>query len=1398
MFFKKKQRFSLRKYKIGVCSVLLGTSFIMGANQVSAEETVPSEPVSSSAEQVEDPTPEAESTTVSPELSEPVEEVTESDAVESTTAEEPVVESQGAEAVETTTELATVSNPTATELDLVVNTKVTVLDANSLTEGEKAAVEAIVREANHLTEAHEVRVANDGAVTVFENGVEVGRLTSEAVIDVLVERTIEPNLTTEAPTTAAEETVNEETSDVATDNAVNETENGETAPDEEPVPLALTTAEEAAPVVPEAAEESTDVKTSEVNLEALKAEKIALLNTYSLLSPTVKGEFVSRFQEAVDVAALNLLAEEARKAQKRAEAFPNQGVPLTTGTYFRAEPEALQAAPTEGRLVTPDVTVTSTHRGYSPTPTIFNEPGTKLDFSFGNQELHKGDYFFVETQDVPIPFPDTFRLKSKDTDGSGPVIATVERVGYESDYVKGTDSEDKTRFELKNDGTLKTMAIKYKVTFTEAVEGLRDVKASVSGNGGKATLAGTEARETKFVVKVNDKPVYTSVYSQPAWDDANAANYKRYPTNTGYQGVVTQGLYGDGDRSKIDYDTGNRQNKHGYVSMEATVYDYRTNVPGSNVGFLTETTSEGYVQLTGQVGGMPDGFKTTITSPTDANKNTYTWDESKLRIGERLPVYYVPFEELDTKEKKANADNGKLYVTPEDMYYKIESISDDKRTITLRFYGDYSKPGRIINAFKNPMEDFKDGKNSRLGIKFDKPDYIKEAEKTELKDEKGNVILKDGKPVMVTSTDNSILTVTKPDGSQLPAYTFNAVSKSDPIGSEPITQGGVGGLTSQVYRPNYDATATGVPIETSNKDQIGKGTLVVRYVDVNGKTIKEENVVIKDAPVELEGDVKTNYDTTKEAYRPKEMTTDDGTKYQLAPESDTEYTVGTVSKEGHLTNSNLRDVVASNDPNGAEPAGELSQGTKYITYVYKEVEKDVPTPPEAPKTGDVIVHYKDDKGNPIDEDKVDTQNSLYGTEYNTKDNRPETITTDDGVTYRRIHNRVEGDPEEGTINKEKTEVTYIYKKVANWIPKIPNKPEEDNPKVPYPFDPENPDSPVDPTKPNDPKKPDQPPVIPHVPGYIPNDPKGNPLEPVDPEDPTKGYVPPVPSNPGEDTYIPYVPAPEDPTPEKPGKYVPYIPKDPENPTDPSDPKDPKDPTTGKDIPPRPYDETPEDPSDDPRLPDVEGHVPVDPADPSGKTPLEPVDPNDPKQGYVPPKPVNPKEDTPIPYVPAGTVIVRYENEEGVEIKDSALDTPKSPVGTEYNTTDNRPEEITYNGDRYVRIPSKTKGAEVGKVVKGETVVTYVYTKVANWIPKIPNKPEEDNPKVPYPFDPENPDSPVDPTKPNDPKKPDQPPVIPHVPGYIPNDPKGNPLEPVDPEDPTKGYVPPVPSNPGED
>ncbi|HFU4449711.1 TPA: MucBP domain-containing protein, partial [Streptococcus suis] len=124
----------------------------------------------------------------------------------------------------------------------------------------------------------------------------------------------------------------------------------------------------------------------------------------------------------------------------------------------------------------------------------------------------------------------------------------------------------------------------------------------------------------------------------------------------------------------------------------------------------------------------------------------------------------------------------------------------------------------------------------------------------------------------------------------------------------------------------------------------------------------------------------------------------------------------------------------------------------------------------------------------------------------------------------------------------------------------------------------------------------------------------------------------------------------------------------------------------------------------------------------------------------------------------GSVVVYYKDTHGKELQPLVVDALNAPVGDTYDTTDRIVQTITTEDGTYVLVPSKTEGAETGTIVEGDTVVTYIYQKVANWIPQIPGVPEGQEPKVPYPFDPDNPDVPVTPT-------PDT--VIPYVPGYVP-------------------------------
>ncbi|HFR3692742.1 TPA: MucBP domain-containing protein [Streptococcus suis] len=215
---------------------------------------------------------------------------------------------------------------------------------------------------------------------------------------------------------------------------------------------------------------------------------------------------------------------------------------------------------------------------------------------------------------------------------------------------------------------------------------------------------------------------------------------------------------------------------------------------------------------------------------------------------------------------------------------------------------------------------------------------------------------------------------------------------------------------------------------------------------------------------------------------------------------------------------------------------------------------------------------------------------------------------------------------------------------------------------------------------------------------------------------------------------------------------------------------------GEQVPPIPYPNDPENPGvpgePDVVIPYVPGYTPEDP----NGNPLTPVDPEDPSKGYIPPTPGNPGEDTPIVYTPnAVQLTVKYVDENGNELVPT--ETREAQVGDDYTTT---PKVIP--GYYLVAIPANQNGT-IG--AEGTTVV-YVYKKLGNWIPQIPDGHTPVDP-MPYPNDPENPGKPGVPDV-----------VIPYVPGHTPEDPNGNPLTPVDPEDPSKGYIPPTPENPGED
>ncbi|MDO4814835.1 MAG: MucBP domain-containing protein, partial [Gemella sp.] len=379
------------------------------------------------------------------------------------------------------------------------------------------------------------------------------------------------------------------------------------------------------------------------------------------------------------------------------------------------------------------------------------------------------------------------------------------------------------------------------------------------------------------------------------------------------------------------------------------------------------------------------------------------------------------------------------------------------------------------------------------------------------------------------------------------------------------------------FKPNRITTADGrifelVPTSTIGKETgdvvVGttevtyvykevKGDVIIKYVDEAGNPItgagdngQEVTGPKEDTP---KSSVGTDYDTTD--FKPKTITTAEGKTYELVPTS-------TIGNE----------------------TGDVVEGTTEITYVYKEIK------------GNVVVNYVDEEGNVLKDPTEDTPESSTGTPYDTTDNKPTTITTENGKTYELVPEKTEG-TEGGKVTPGTNNVTYVYKEVKGDV------------------------------------------VIKYV------DEAGNPLT-------------------GAGDNGQEVTGPKEDTPLS---------------------------STGTD-----YDTTDFKPN---RITTADGRIfELVPASTIGKETGDVV--------------VGTTEVTYVYKEVKGTVVVNYVTETGEVIKTPVTDTENGSVGSPYNTTDNKPTTITTeDGRTFELVPEKTEGTEDGKVTEGTSQVTYVYKEV---------------------------------------------------------------------------------------
>ncbi|MCT0957891.1 mucus-binding protein [Weissella cibaria] len=438
-------------------------------------------------------------------------------------------------------------------------------------------------------------------------------------------------------------------------------------------------------------------------------------------------------------------------------------------------------------------------------------------------------------------------------------------------------------------------------------------------------------------------------------------------------------------------------------------------------------------------------------------------------------------------------------------------------------------------------------------------------------------------------------------------------------------------------------------------------------------------------------------------------------------------------------------------------------------------------------------------------------------------------------------------------------VAITYTKLGQWVPSFPPSADDENvPSDPidYPNNPSDPTAPLEPGEdnPNDPGTPANP-TLPYVPGYTPEGPDGTPLTPVDPDNPSAGYWPPeTPADkPGDNTVIHYVANDQ-------AARITYIDDDTglelAVDTIAGESSDTSTYTTADHI--KSYEaqgytlvsnDFPEDEfqfdRDDATEQKFEVHLkrtvlvitPDDPRTPNDPifTPGEPVDPSDPSSPTYPAEPGTPGE--PIdpanpsgptwpetPTYPAGltaedlnqtvNLTVNYVYEDGTTVahdphtdavhftRTATLDTVTGEVTySDWVAVDDDDLLDTYKSpvvDGYYADKAYSTAVTVA-ATDDDVTETVTYKKLGQWVPSFPaTTPSAPTDPIDYPNDPSDPTVPTDQAEnPSEPGTPENP-TLPYVPGYTPEGPDGEPLTPADPSNPSSGYLPPNPTNPGDD
>ncbi|RSK20993.1 MucBP domain-containing protein [Streptococcus oralis] len=619
------------------------------------------------------------------------------------------------------------------------------------------------------------------------------------------------------------------------------------------------------------------------------------------------------------------------------------------------------------------------------------------------------------------------------------------------------------------------------------------------------------------------------------------------------------------------------------------------------------------------------------TKGASLNAKYDTTDNKPEKIEKDGTVYYLTDKAVKDDSKPENGDvvEGKTEVTY--VYEKAGQVvvhyTDEKgNTIQVDAVDTKDgKPNSDYNTADNGMKPNRittpEGKVYELipqSTKGDETGKVKAGETTEVTyvykeitgnvvvhyvDTEGNTLAEDTKDVENGSLSEKYDTTdNKPAKLEKDGTVYYLTAKELKDGSKPENGAVVEGTTEITYV--YEKA----------------GNVLVHYVDEAGNTLQADAVDTKD------GQPGAKYDTSDKDMKPTRITTPEGKVYELVP----------ASTKGNET--------------GDVEAGKTTE----VTYVYKEVK------------GNVVVHYTDEAGNTIAEDVKDTTDGSVSSAYDTTDNKPATITTQDGKLYVLVPTSTKGE-ESGKVTEGTTEVTYVYKEVTgdvvvHYVDTEGNviaddKEDTKGASLNAKYD-----------------------TTDNKPATIEKDGVKYYLTEKAVKDDSKPETGDVVEGKTEVTYV-Y---------EKAGQVVVHYVDEAGNTiqTDAVDTKDGKPGVT--------YNTTDND------------MKPTRITTPEGKVyELVPASTKGNENGSV-----EAGKTTEVTYVykeVKGNVVVHYTDEAGNTIAEDVKDTTDGSVSSAYDTTDNKPATITTkDGKLYVLVPTSTKGDENGKVTEGTTEVTYVY------------------------------------------------------------------------------------------